>query len=184
MGQNSQADHEDKAVSDAELLRRYAVGDHDAITWFVQRWEQSLLTIAYRIVGQPADAEEVRQTVLLKILREDNFEAIVNLPGWIRRITVNESIDFLRRRDRRMAIEVADHPIARQAGDANFDNVEQLTEVLQTLPPETRALLALRFDDGLTIREIGEVLETPHTTIQSRLQAALELLRTKLGVSI
>ncbi len=52
------------------------------------------------------------------------------------------------------------------------------------LEPEQRAILSLRFDEQLTIREIGSVLKQPHTTVQSKLRRAIEQLRNLMGASI
>ena len=62
------------------------------------------------------------------------------------------------------------------------DEVERMRDALETLEPEQRALLALRFDEGLTIRRISSVLEKPHTTVQSQLAKTIDKLRNLLGL--
>ena len=88
--------------SDAELITRLQCGDRDAFTVLVRRWEGPLMRIAYRIAGQTAEAEDVRQRVFLKLLegtyavrRPEQFAA------WIRRTVVNTALSALRQNKRR-----------------------------------------------------------------------------------
>jgi len=59
-----------------------------------------------------------------------------------------------------------------------------LRNALEALEPEQRAILSLRFDEECTIREIGSILEQPHTTVQSKLDRAIARLRELLDVSV
>jgi|HubBroStandDraft_6_1064221.scaffolds.fasta_scaffold201976_2 DNA-directed RNA polymerase specialized sigma24 family protein len=78
--------------ADADLLSRVRHGDRATFSCLVQRWEESLLRIAYRIIGFHDEAEEIRQIVLLRIL-----ESPQRLPeprcfaAWIRRCVINEA---------------------------------------------------------------------------------------------
>ena len=73
--------------------------------------------------------------------------------------------------------------LANQFGEEDFTALfhQGRSGNLQLSLVHERALLTLRFDEGLTIREIADVLETPHTTIQSRLQSTVRTLRARLG---
>ena len=81
------------------LVRQFCLGDRSAFTALVRIWEHRLLTIAYRVVGNVHDAEEVRQMVLLKLARSPGqLRDPARFAGWLRRCTVNEAITSLRRR--------------------------------------------------------------------------------------
>ena len=176
--------------SDAELACRFRDGDHSAFVALVRKWQGPLLRIAFRIVGQLGEAEDVRQTVLLRML-----EAPERLPqpdrfaAWIRRCTVNESLLLLRRhrRDqnatkrlvRRQSGCVAIEPIDAIAAS---DESQWLRQSLAQLEPDQRALLALRFDDGLTFRDISIVMERPTSTVKSQVAKAIEQLRILLSL--
>ena len=89
-------------ASDAELITRLQSGNRDAFTILVRRWEGPMVRIAYRITGELAEAEDVRQQVLLKLLqapgavrRPEQFAA------WLRRAVVNTALSALRRKRRR-----------------------------------------------------------------------------------
>ena len=75
------------------------MGDNAAFTTLVRMWEQRLLTTAYRVVGDLSDAEEVRQTVLVKLAQSpQTLPNSSRFSGWLRRCVVNEAISLLRRR--------------------------------------------------------------------------------------
>ncbi len=166
----------DRHDDDARMFREFLSGDREAMCRFVQRWEASMYRIAFRIVKQSSDAEEVRQTVLLKMLQApDLLPQAERIGAWIRRCVVNESISLVRKRRRQFQLDVYDTPAV--TADEPNDGVERLQSLLADLEPRQRALLALRFDENLTVRQIAEVMETPRSTIYENLQSAIESLR-------
>lgn len=172
---------------DERLLARMSEGDRDALDSLVRKWEASMLTMAYRITGQMADAEEVRQNVLMRIVKNPaSLPPLGRFPTWLRRCVINESISILRRRKR--APSDNDAVISDVASDDNSplsqmiqtDDAEQLRRALQALPCDTRVLMTLRFDDSLSIREIADIVEKPHTTVHAQLQQAIRAIRHRL----
>jgi RNA polymerase sigma-70 factor (ECF subfamily) len=175
--------------SDAELIARFQAGDRSAFAALVRRWEGPLVRIAYRITGDLAEAEDLRQRVLLGLLespgsvrRPDRFAA------WIRRAIVNHALTALRRRRRRErfsrrlrerspAVDTAD-PADPVIAD---DQARRLAEALLRLDPRERALLSLGFDEDLTFSEIASALGRPVTTVKSRVARVIERLRALLA---
>jgi len=142
-----------------------------------------MLRIAFRIVGQTADAEEVRQSVLLRLVQEPKrASGIRDVASWIRRCVVNEAIAHLRKARRRSYTTLDPQLASCPPSSPSDDLTLQIQSALSELEPRQRALLSLRFDEGLTIREIGDALQTPHTTIQSQLQSAISALRSRLNL--
>jgi RNA polymerase sigma-70 factor, ECF subfamily len=176
----------------ARLVHRYCRGDRSAFAALVQIWEHRLLTIAYRVVGNVHDAEEVRQTVLLKLAQSlPKLDDSARFAGWLRRCVVNEAVTWLRRRNsetkRRNTFDADDADDAdtsptppEQALAA--ERSQRLQQALGQLDPDLRAVLSLRFDEGLTIRHIAEVLEKPPMTVHSQITRAVGQLRQRLGV--
>ena len=158
----------------------------EALRALVLSHQDSLYRLAYRILGRSADAEEARQSVFLKLVERPHLLDSVQCPGaWLKRCVVNEAMLILRRNRRRKEIEHADSPSFGPSGlsaddETKTEQIRIVQELMETLDPEVRAMLSLRFDDELTIREIGRVLDQPHTTIQSRLDSAIRRLRTAL----
>lgn len=176
--------------SDADLLDRFRRGDRDAFTDLVRRWEGFLLRVAARVTGDVNEAEEVRQAVFLRLLQSpgavrqpDRFEA------WLRRAGVNEAIGAVRRRHRREGATArlrARSPAIEttRPGDALVasDEAARLAAELARLRPDERALLSLRFDEGLTFAEIAAALGEPASTVKSRTAKLVGRLRERLGI--
>jgi RNA polymerase sigma-70 factor (ECF subfamily) len=165
---------------DTDTLQQLRDGNIHAFERVVQAYQHEMLCVATRIIGQLADAEEVRQRILMRIWQspqnlpsQDRFEA------WLRRCVVNESISFLRQRKREF-LRNTDYSANRPAESSELldSDVEQLRSALSQLEPEQRAILALKFDQQLTVREMGQVLQQAHTTIQSKLDRAIAKLRS------
>jgi RNA polymerase sigma-70 factor, ECF subfamily len=175
-------------VCDAILVDRCRSGDLTSWEALARRWDQSLLSIAYRILGSVHDAEEVRQRVFLRMLgRPEQLPSPDAFAAWIRRTTVNEAITHFRRQDRdgrarqhacdtfrnRSVPEPADGVCAREERG-------RLESALGNLDPQERSIVSLRFDENLTFREIAEVLEEPASTVKSKFQRAIAKLREAL----
>jgi RNA polymerase sigma-70 factor, ECF subfamily len=176
------------AEDQAELVRQFCRGDRSALAALVRLWEHRLLTIALRVVGNLHDAEEVRQLVLLRLVNSAGRQIDPDrFSGWIRRCTVNEAITWLRRHgteaNRRKAFdETAAGPAVLPADRVlAAEQTRLLQAALTELSPELRALVTLRFDEGLTIRQIAETVEKPPMTVHSQIVRAVDQLRQRLG---
>jgi RNA polymerase sigma-70 factor (ECF subfamily) len=168
--------------SDTELYRRFLSGNASDQLRFVRRWETPMFQIAFRIVGQSADAEEVRQAVLLRIIQKpDVLPKPEHIAGWIRRCVVNESITLVRKRNRH-SYETIDEYVD-QPDSHDTDDAYCLRQLLEGLEPKTRALLTLRFDEGLSVRQIAEIVEKPRSTVHAKIQSAINHLRKQLKSS-
>jgi RNA polymerase sigma-70 factor (ECF subfamily) len=167
-------------------------GNEQDLIGLIRVWEHSLLRIAFRIVGNIEDAEEVRQVVLLKLIeKQERISEVSNLDGWIRTCVVHEAISWLRRKkSRRVMMSKFESAATRNTASTGdefamrADDRDLLNFGLRALKPEQRAILSLRFDEDLTVREIGEVLGQPHTTVQSRLQVAITELRARVRSAV
>lgn len=161
-------------------LARIKSGDRTAIEQWVRDWELPVFRIAYRILGRFEDAEEARQNTLISILsNSDCWPEAKFHDAWIRRCAMNAAITLIRKQRR----HVGDLSGVAESSEYDLNDPSELIdlrEAMHKLDPQTRALLSLRFDEGLTIREIGDVLKTAHTTIQSRLDRAIQQLQSKL----
>lgn len=178
-------------ITDA-LLAKWKVGDRGAFLAAVGPWQDHIFRVVYRIVGTAHDAQEVWQTLVLRLLQcELPLPAAAAFPAWLRRCAVNEAISYLRHQKRVVGRPGTDDAIGQAASNhpcpaeamAEAELAERLRHELSRLSPEQRAMLALRYDEGLTVREIAAVLETPHSTIQFQLAKAIECLRRCFAVT-
>jgi RNA polymerase sigma-70 factor, ECF subfamily len=182
-------ENNDRASLSDETLSRWASGDRQAFLDAVRPWQDAAHRIAGRIVGNLHDAEEVWQSLMLRLLRNEvALPPAAKFGAWLRRCAVNESIGFLRHRraSLRARQEFAGVPRLEPPEPAEeFLDGEQHSDIQQALArlsDEQRALLSLRFDEGLTVREIADVLEQPRSTVHFQLEQAVQLLRDQLGV--
>ena len=167
---------------DSFFSERLKNRDRRAFTDFVRKYEHSILRIAVRITRKMDDAEEVRQKLLLNLWQNpSNIPQDDRIPAWIRRCTVNASIDQLRNRERQPISSPTIERLAHKSSpEVSLDEKDLLDHALSKLTPQQRGLVSLRFDEHLTVREIANTLNKPHTTIQSQLGVAIDRLRAQM----
>lgn len=159
-----------------KLIEQYCV-DHGQM---VQR-------SARRITGDDDDAEDVAQTLFVRLLHRAPFEGIRENPGgYLRRAAMRESISLLRARKRRPAGHI---PKPKNAGPEFTDNTSRpdrkheadvrLEAALDQLGPDVAEMLIMHFRDGLSDAEIAEEFDMKRSTVASilrRNRAKLEKL--------
>jgi RNA polymerase sigma-70 factor (sigma-E family) len=148
---------------------------------FVRAALPGLLRYGHALTGNPHDAADLVQTVLEKI--GSRWARIVRTTGdplaYARRAMANTHISWWRRT--RKESLVADLPdVAAAAGRDSFDN-EPLWQALRALPPRQRAVIVLRYYDGLSEAEIASALGVSTGTVKSQASKAMASLRTRLG---
>ena len=164
----------------AATLRQAAGGDCQAFEDLVRRHQTMVFSIAWHFLRNRAHAEDVAQDVFLELYqRLAQIESPSHLTHWLRRVTVNRCIDQTRRRKPEMALEDVAEPRAASAGSDPLLS-EQLRKSVASLPERRRAVVILRYQEGLNLAEISEVLDMPLNTVKSNLQRSLLDLRRKL----
>ena len=112
---------------------------------------------AYRITGNAADAEDVLQTIFLRLLRRQEQEAVENQEGYLRRAAVNASLDLIRARRDDHAAECGNIPSGGRDPDAG-ELRAALRRALGRLNPKSAEIFSLRFLEGLSNQEIARLL--------------------------
>jgi RNA polymerase sigma-70 factor, ECF subfamily len=158
----------------------------------VAHYQDRVFNTALRVLGNTADAADVAQEVFLTVYRKlGEFQFNSRLFTWIYRITVNLSIDR-RRRDHSappmiseaggVALDsVADEGILNADAFANVEFVERKVQTaISRLSPKLRAIVVLRYIEGLSYEEVAEALECSVGTVKSRLNRAHSSLEALL----
>jgi RNA polymerase sigma-70 factor (ECF subfamily) len=179
-----------------ELLQRCRENDPDAFELLVKTYQNKIINIAYGMLADREDAYDVAQEVFVKLYRKiGSFTGAAALDTWIYRITVNASLDELRKRGRRVrtvpiALKIDDEeeydlPIADEK--ASPENIalsnERRREILgavSKLSEKYRSVLILREFEDLEYEQIAQVLGISVGTVKSRLSRARENLRNLL----
>jgi RNA polymerase sigma-70 factor, ECF subfamily len=145
--------------------------------------QSMVFSIALRILGDRARAEEIAQDVFLEL-----YEKLPELGDgnhvlyWLRRVAVHRSIDVVRRNQRQPEVSIDEDDFPELAIDADPGDPllsRQLQQLVASLPAAPRSVLVLRYQEDLTPEEIGQLLSMPTATVKSHLQRTLRLLREK-----
>lgn len=140
---------------------------------------------AYRITGNAGDAEDVLQTVFLRLLRRDrNADPLENAESYLRRAAINAALDVIR--SRRVGQTV---PLPEEAGalisagpiPADVSGLRQaLTRAMGQLKPRPAEIFALRFLEGLNNRQIAETLGISQVLVAVIVHRTRQQLRKEL----
>ena len=177
--------------SQAELLRRIAAQDQQALADFYDQMAGVLFSTAVRILGDAHEAEEVIQDVFVQIwYKAATFDVALGAPfHWTLSITRNRCIDRLRTRQRRSSlledlVEVAaidptpSMPFAQKGLSA--DEIAAVRSAVEGLPSEQRQAIAMAFFGGMTHMEIAKALNEPLGTTKARIRRGMLKLREDL----
>ncbi len=170
----------DPNIQMVTALRQATQGDSQAFESLVRHHQTMVFSIAFHFLRNRMQAEDVAQDVFLELFqRLRQIQSPAHLTFWLRRVTVNRCIDQTRRRKPETALEDVSEP---RAAVVNGDPLlsERLQQSVAALPDRKRAVVILRFQEGLDLAEIAEVLEMPLNTVKSTLQRSLLELRKKL----
>jgi RNA polymerase sigma-70 factor (ECF subfamily) len=166
---------------DDDRLSRARAGDGAAFADLVRRHQAMVFSVALRIVGNRALAEELAQDVFLQLHRSlPTLESGAHVVHWLRRVVSHRAIDSARQRARRPQAsleQVAEPAGVNNARDADPLMSRRLRSLVAALPPAPRAVITLRFQEDLDPTEIARVLEMPVNTVKSHLRRALAVLR-------
>ena len=135
---------------------------------------------AYRIIGNAADAEDVLQTVFLRLLRrEPSAGALENAESYLRRAAINAALDVVRARRVACSIEL---PELRSDPRGHMLELRQaLARALAQLKPRSAEVFALRFLEGLNNGEIAQMLGISRVLVAVIAHRTRQQLRKELG---
>lgn len=136
---------------------------------------------AYRITGNAADAEDVLQTVFLRMVRrDDSADAIEHPENYLRRASVHAALDLVRARRVSAAVDMEGLPSAAGSRPDEGDLRELLRQALSELPARSAEIFTLRFFEGLTNPEIAGVLGISSLSVAVTLHRSRRALQKKL----
>ena len=163
---------------EARLVRRARWGGQDAFAQLYAMHARAVYSLALRLTGNAATAEDITQETFLKMLGFlGGFRENAPLRPWLKRVTANLAIDRLRR-ERVERSEPLDESW-REAGDDDGARTE-VAELLQRLPPLARTLVWLHEMEGWSHAELGRRFGHSESWSKSIVSRALSRLRTQL----
>jgi len=163
-----------------QLLQRLAAGEREALAAFFDRYASLVNALALRILGDPAEAEDVVQEVFVQVWRQaERFDRERGTPeAWLCTIARSRALDRRRRRTARRE----DPAESGRDGGVPPHTADELAvrQALARLPPEQREALELAYYEGLSQTEIAVRLSAPLGTIKTRMRTGLIRLRARL----
>jgi RNA polymerase sigma-70 factor (ECF subfamily) len=160
-----------------------ASGEPRTFEALLRTHELMVARTALRLTGNRQDAQDAAQEVFLRLHRNlGRIDDSSNLSGWLYRVTVNVCRDILRKRRNTDSLDEAQLSVPSYT-EADLGRAQQLQlveEALRTLPEKERAAVTLRDIEGLSTREVAEILGSSEATVRSQISAARLKIRKML----
>ena len=172
---------------DETLVERCREGDGTAFAALVHRYHRPIYNAAFRVLGDPGEAEDITQVVFMRVTeRLDEFDSRYRFFSWIYRIALNEALNVARKRRREEPLDdEAPLPGARSAepdwGAGQAELAERVQRALAGMRVDDRAVITLRHFSDCSYREMSAILGIAEKTVKSRLFAARRRLRDLLA---
>lgn len=175
----------------AAVRRAFRDGDPAAFERVLHRCQTPLYRMALRMVADAGTAEDLVQEALIRAFRKRGFyDPERPLEPWLYRTAMNVFLNAVsgRSRPEETSLDALaglswGGPAAASPGDplARRDDAERVRALLPELPPEHRAVIALRYTEDLDIESIAEILGRPVGTVKTILFRSREFLRARLA---
>ncbi len=174
-----------KIDTEYKLVEAIAAGDDQAFEKLIMKYRGPVLNFIYKYLGDRFGAEDLAQDVFLRVYSSaSEFEPRGKVSTWIFKIAYNLSINEIlrRKRLRLLADTVEEKGIELSAPNplAGDELKEMLMDSIQRLPEKQKAALLLRVNEELSYSEIGNVLSTSVSSVESLLFRARENLKKML----
>jgi RNA polymerase sigma-70 factor (ECF subfamily) len=195
------------SATDVELVDAIRRGYGDGIARLVERYSPRLFSYLSRLLDDPTQAEDVLQEVWLRVMeRLDGYDRHQPFVVWLFAIARHRAIDVFRERSRQtrhlgfpaspqeteegellepLDLVAADSPSPLdQLAESELEG--RMAAAFRLLPAHYREVLSLRFHQDLRLEEIARLLRVPLSTVKTRVQRGLQLLRRRaegLGLS-
>jgi RNA polymerase sigma-70 factor (ECF subfamily) len=183
-------------IDQRELIQRLQAHEASAFRELVESHKHRLFNLAYDLLGNTHDAEDVSQETFIKVYHGiGDFRGEAQLGSWMYRIVVNLCLNRRRKKavsemELRESFEddPAHQPIPAQDFAADPEKMTEaeimrahLRRALETLSPQQRTVFILRHDEDMPLAEIGKMLDISEGTVKSQLFRALKKLQEALA---
>ena len=174
-----------ESMSDAALVELVLNGDQDVFAVLVERYKDAVQNLAYRMLGNTTEAEDVMQETFVRAYTQlVTYKSAHKFSTWLLSIASHLAIDQLRRR-RFLALPLEDVPFLEWIVDGGVspeqsalqgERQDEIQDYLQRLPAKYRAVIVLRYWHDFSYEEIASALSLTPPLVKARLHRARELL--------
>jgi RNA polymerase sigma-70 factor, ECF subfamily len=181
--------------SDLAAIARVRAGDGEGFRTLVDRHSRSVFRLAYRMTGNEADAEDVVQETFLRAYRQlASYEERSSFSTWLYRIAANYALDMIRSKRRQVEQQSPQDEQGRDMFDQvaadvpaqdrllfNAEVKRRFQTAMRELTDQERAAFEMRHFEGLSIDQIGAVLDLGDSATKNSIFRAVRKLRGALG---
>jgi len=171
-----------------DVIRRVKDGDQRAFSELVKLYHNQVAALAYKMVGDYDEAADIAQNVFVKTNRNIwRYDENKKFYTWLYRITVNASIDYMRKHNRHHHESIEN---VRERADDKFDTPEvsyqrerireYIDEAASTLNEKQRSAFVLRDVDGCHINDVASIMNMPEATVRWYLHRARAKIKKEL----
>lgn len=184
---------QNRMTGDASKLVGKSETTDSGLEALFHRHQERVYRAAYRVTGSAADAEDVLQTVFLRLARSSESATVPENPdSYFARAAINASLDLLRARKRSRSVAIDDienraapiELVTRQTPESNQADRELrslIREAVSKLGPTAGQMFALRYFEGYDNGEIGQIMNTSALVVGVTLHRARARLRKEIG---
>lgn len=184
-------------TDDLALVRRSQQNDLQAYDELVRRYHGKIYGLIYNMTSNKEDTEDLVQDVFVKAFKSlRQFKGKSSFYTWLYRISINQTINYVKKRNNRSALSLNDMDVSVEKDEAYMELSsrgspvrdvalselkEKLNRALQSLSEKHRAVVVLHDIQGIPHEEIGEMLGCSPGTVRSRLYYARQQLQAELA---
>ena len=176
---------------DSLLIRRAKDGDMDAFETLVRKYQKPIYALCRRMTGEHHSADDLSQETFIKAyLSLQKFKDEKSFFSWIRKIALNNSLNYLKKRKREEPLGIREMNTTENLNSSPQElphekllrkNMEEnFKEALEALPLDQKTVFILRVFENLSYKAIADLLNIPPGTVMSRLNRSREKLKILL----
>ncbi|MBP1993484.1 sigma-70 family RNA polymerase sigma factor [Paenibacillus eucommiae] len=187
-------------LNDNQLAALWNSGDQKAYGKILELYKDKIYRLAFRILRNKADSEDVVQETFLRVyLHKNRIDVSKNFSSWIYSIGTNISIDFLRRKKAKTSMDTSgsnDSDVVpyfeKLKGNEkspemqliDTETTEQVRVIITELPAKYRSLIVYKYFLDMSLEEISARVNLPVTTIKTRLFRGRSYIKKKWGSTL
>jgi RNA polymerase sigma-70 factor, ECF subfamily len=180
-----------RTLADEELMELVQDGEVRAFEAIFDRHASAAFSLAYRMCGRPAMAEDIVQESFVSLWRSSAAydPARGSVRTWVLSVVRNRAIDAFRREAAKATSELDEQRVAERVPAPELtdreverrDDARQVRDALKELPADQRQVIELAFFGGFSHSQIAEMLKLPAGTVKGRMRLGLSKMRFALG---
>jgi RNA polymerase sigma-70 factor (ECF subfamily) len=175
--------------TDEYYIERVLQGDHSSYALLVERHKDMVFTLAYRMLKNREEAEEIAQDAFLKAYSSlKNFRRKSKFSTWIYRIVYNLAVSHLRKNKKQVqSLDDQEHPLNLEDASEKMDSLEAgdrqkfVQQALSKLSHDEQTIMTLYYQDDLPVGEIAEITQMTQSNVKVKLHRARKRLHDHLG---